>query len=102
MYIAMNQFRVQPDKSADFEKAWRERDSYLAEVPGFRQFHLLRGPLTEEGHQLYSSHVTWDDEASFRAWVGSEAFRKAHAGASLSGMLAGPPRLVCWTAVPME
>ena len=47
MYIAMNQFRVKPGAGAEFERAWRERQSYLSEVPGFESFHLLRGPLEE-------------------------------------------------------
>lgn len=44
MYVAMNNFKVAEDKAEDFERAWRERQSYLAEVPGFVQFalHLRR------------------------------------------------------------
>ena len=42
MYIAMNRFRVNAGFEEGFERMWRERDSYLAQVPGFRSFHLLR------------------------------------------------------------
>jgi len=99
MYIAMNHFRVQPDKTADFERAWRERKSFLAEVPGFREFHLLRGPA-EDGAQLYASHTVWADEAAFTAWTQSEAFRKAHAqGGKTVAFLVGPPRFVGWQSV---
>jgi heme-degrading monooxygenase HmoA len=66
MYIAMNQFRVKPGAGADFERAWRERQSYLSEVPGFESFNLLRGPL-EDGAQLYASHTVWTDEPAFKA-----------------------------------
>ena len=48
MYIAMNRFRIARGHEADFEKLWRERDSQLEGVPGFRTFHLLRGPANEE------------------------------------------------------
>jgi len=98
MYIAMNQFRVRAEQAEAFERAWRDRDSYLHEVPGFREFHLLRGPV-EDGVAIYSSHAVWQDEASFRAWTTSEQFRKAHARASLGDMLLGPPKLTGWTAV---
>lgn len=101
MYIAMNNFRVHPERSDDFERAWRERDSYLAGVPGFEQFHLLKGPLDDEGLQLYASHTVWQDEASFRAWVDSEAFRKAHAQGKLTGILAGPPKFLGWSTVDL-
>jgi heme-degrading monooxygenase HmoA len=98
MYIAMNHFRVVPERAAEFEERWRTRETYLAEVPGFREFHLLRGPV-EEGAQLYASHSTWDDEATFRAWTESESFRRAHAQGSVAGVLLGPPRFVGWTVV---
>jgi len=101
MYIAMNNFSVKPDKSREFEQAWRERQSFLAEVPGFQTFHLLRGPLDGEA-QLYASHTVWRDEAAFKAWTESEAFRKAHSqGGKTVAFLLGPPRFVGWQAVEM-
>lgn len=77
MYIAMNRFRVVRGSEADFEEVWRKRDRYLHTVPGFVEFHLLRGPEAED-HTLYASHSVWQDEDSFRAWTRSEAFRNAH------------------------
>jgi heme-degrading monooxygenase HmoA len=101
MYIAMNQFRVRPEAAADFERAWRERQSYLAEVPGFEQFHLLRGPV-DEGAQLYASHTVWRDQAAFEAWTTSEAFHKAHAqGGKTVQYLVGPPRFIGWQSVDL-
>jgi heme-degrading monooxygenase HmoA len=44
----------------------------------------------------------WRDEAAFRKWVDSEAFKKAHAQGKLTGVLAGPPRFVGWTSVPLD
>lgn len=80
MYIAMNRFRIVPGQEAAFEQVWRERDSRLKEVPGFIEFHLLKGPTTEE-HTLYASHTVWRSYADFEAWTRSEAFRQAHQGA---------------------
>jgi heme-degrading monooxygenase HmoA len=101
MYIAMNNFRVKPDLASAFEQAWRERESYLAEVPGFESFHLLRGPVDGEA-QLYASHTVWRDESAFRAWTESDAFKKAHAqGGKTVPMLLGPPKFLGWTAVDM-
>jgi len=99
MYIAMNHFRVKPELTAEFEQAWRERESFLAEVPGFESFHLLKGPV-EDGAALYASHTVWADEAAFTAWTRSEAFHKAHAkGGKTVQYLAGPPRFVGWQSV---
>ena len=100
MYIAMNHFRVDPDQTTAFEHAWRDRNSFLNEVPGFEQFHLLKGPVEEDGSASYASHTVWADEQSFRAWTQSEAFRKAHAqGGKTSSYLKGPPRFVGWQGV---
>jgi len=102
MYVAMNHFRIAPESVDAFERAWRERESFLAETPGFVSFHLLKSGAEADGAIPYASHTVWDDEASFRAWMGSDAFRKAHAQGKLSGILTGPPRFVGWTAVDLD
>ena len=80
MYIAMNRFKIALGREDDFIEVWRKRESHLDGVPGFKEFHLLRGPSTEE-HTLFASHSVWQSENAFIAWTHSEAFRKAHAGA---------------------
>jgi heme-degrading monooxygenase HmoA len=96
MFIAMNHFSVDPERGAEFEEIWRQRDSYLAEVPGFVRFALLRGD--EPGS--YASHSVWRDRAAFEAWTTSEAFKKAHAGARMpKGLLQGHPQVRTWEAV---
>lgn len=79
-YITMNRFRVKPGSESAFENVWLNRETFLHEVPGFKSFHLLKGP-SKEDHTLYASHTTWESEAAFQAWTRSEAFRKAHANA---------------------
>jgi heme-degrading monooxygenase HmoA len=80
MYIAMNRFKVALGSEADFETVWTSRDTHLKEVPGFVEFHLLKGPQRED-HVLYASHTIWSDYAAFENWTKSEAFRAAHRNA---------------------
>ena len=80
MFIAMNRFRITPGFEEGFEELWRRRDSYLDDVPGCREFHLLKGPSDDEC-SLYASHTVWENKAAFVAWTESEAFHKAHAQA---------------------
>ena len=91
MYIAMNRFRIAVGRESDFEDLWRQRDSHLKGVLGFREFHLLRGP-TEKDATLYASHSVWESSEAFEAWTNSEAFRNAHARARApGGTYLGPP-----------
>ena len=59
---------------------WKTRDRHLDGVPGFVEFHLLKGPAHDD-HTLYASHTIWRSEDDFVAWTKSENFRKAHANA---------------------
>src|SRR5215510_2985856 len=77
MYIAMNRFKIAKGSELAFEQLWKNRDSYLHELPGFVAFHLLKGPERDD-HVLYSSHTVWRGRADFEAWTRSEAFRLAH------------------------
>ena len=93
MFLAMNRFRIAPGMEEGFEKIWRERQTYLEEVPGFVSFALLKGE-TKEDSTLYSSHSVWESRAAFEAWTQSEHFRKAHAQANAPrGTYLGPPVL---------
>ena len=77
MFIAMNRFRVVRGFESSFEQVWLTRDIHLQTVPGFVEFHLLKGP-EEDDHTLYASHTVWRSKADFEAWTRSEAFRMAH------------------------
>jgi heme-degrading monooxygenase HmoA len=80
MYIAMNRFKVALGSEAAFEELWTSRDTHLKEVPGFVEFHLLKGPQRDD-HVLYSSHTIWASHAAFEGWTKSDAFRAAHRNA---------------------
>lgn len=85
MYIAMNRFKVQNGSEHAFEDIWKNRESTLHEMKGFREFHLLRGPVNEaEAYTLYASHAVWDSFEDFSAWTKSENFRAAHKNAGSS------------------
>ena len=99
MYIAMNRFRIAKGREKDFEELWRSRDSYLDEVPGFREFHLLRGQSDEE-MTLFASHSVWDSEQAFISWTESESFQKAHAQARApAGTYLGHPQFEGFSVV---
>ena len=79
-FIAMNRFKIALNREYDFENIWRKRETHLDNVPGFIDFHLVKGK-TEETHTLYASHSTWNTRKDFENWTKSEEFRKAHKGA---------------------
>ena len=93
MFLAMNRFAIAPGMEEGFEKVWRERESFLDEVPGFVSFALLRGPSDDE-QTLYASHSVWESREAFDAWTESENFRRAHAQANApKGTYLGHPNL---------
>jgi heme-degrading monooxygenase HmoA len=80
MFIAMNRFKVVKDGEREFEELWQGRTSNLRGLPGFREFHMLKGPERDD-HRLYSSHTVWESRRHFEDWTRSDAFRASHAGA---------------------
>ena len=68
MFIAMNRFRVKKGSEQAFEKVWLSRDSQLNKVPGFVEFHLLKGPEHED-FTLYASHTIWQSRPNRRHFV---------------------------------
>ncbi|MEM6627673.1 MAG: antibiotic biosynthesis monooxygenase, partial [Pseudomonadota bacterium] len=62
MFIAMNRFKIVPGQEGAFEEVWRSRETHLEEVPGFCEFHLLKGPKNDD-HTLYASHTLWESQA---------------------------------------
>jgi heme-degrading monooxygenase HmoA len=92
MFIAMNRFKIAPGCEDEFINIWKNRETHLDTVPGFKTFHLLKGPSTEE-YTLFASHSTWESGDAFEAWTKSEAFRKAHVNAGTNkDIYLGPPQ----------
>ena len=63
-FIAMNRFKIALSRENDFENIWAKRETQLNNVPGFIEFHLVKGK-TEETHTLYASHSTWASKKGF-------------------------------------
>jgi heme-degrading monooxygenase HmoA len=98
VFIAMNHFKIVPGKESEFEEVWKNRDSRLQNVPGVLRFALLRGDADNE----YISHSTWESRDAFMAWMQSPAFAAGHRGASMMGIVAGPPQVKLFEAVIAE
>ncbi|MQA00001.1 MAG: antibiotic biosynthesis monooxygenase [Dehalococcoidia bacterium] len=98
MFVAMNRFKVTEGQGDAFEQMWRERKSYLDQVPGFLHFLLLRGD--EPGD--YISHSTWESRDAFVAWTQSESFASGHRQGSVQNVLQGPPVVSLYDAVITE
>lgn len=100
-YIASNRFAVRKGKEAKFEKRWANRKSRLAELDGFRYFHLMRRvTLGEDGavdyddgddkassQGNYVSLTVWEKKNNFNAWRKGDAFREAHGGTSVGAFV---------------
>ena len=68
MFVAMNRFKIVKGKETEFENVWKNRDSFLENVPGFKNFNLIKGEAKED-HTLYASHSIWDTKEDFLNWT---------------------------------
>ena len=73
----MNRFKIVLGKEEKYKKVWRERDTHLNGVEGFKEFHLVKGETNNE-YSLYASHCVWKSKNDFIRWTKSEAFKLAH------------------------
>ena len=48
MFIAMNRFKIVLGKEKEFEEVWKNRDTHLNDVPGFKEFNLVKGETNDE------------------------------------------------------
>lgn len=88
MFISINHIPVAKGREQDFEEMFRKRDHSVEHQPGFFSLDILKpgqrmlmgsaSPPTEDDNNEYQVLSRWQDEASFRLWVQSDAFKKAH------------------------
>ena len=81
MYLAMNRFKIVPGRENDFETVWKNRETHLEDVKGFKKFNLIKGAGNED-FTLYVSHSEWNSEHDFWSWTKSDSFRLAHKDAA--------------------
>jgi len=95
-FVVFNRFNTRGGSApAAFEKRWANRKSSLAKMEGFRFFTLLRrcekvGGVEkeyEEGTPDYMSMTVWEDKETFNKWRKGPAFKDAHGGGTVMGVL---------------
>ncbi|MEX0973706.1 MAG: antibiotic biosynthesis monooxygenase [Solirubrobacterales bacterium] len=70
----MNVVQAKEGREGDFERAFLERERLLNQAEGFAGFELLRRDRERE----YVVLTRWDSEDAFKAWVGSDLFKRSH------------------------
>lgn len=77
MYVAMTHFQIIAGQELLFETLWKERESYLNTMQGYRGLFLMRG-AAEKRYTSYVSQFIWNSKEDFEAWTQSDEFIKAH------------------------
>ncbi len=75
-YVAINAVECTPEFRAQFEELFRTRAGLVERMPGFLGMWVLR-PRSSDAPYLVLT--LWESEEHFRAWLGSEQFRRGHA-----------------------
>jgi len=79
MFVTMNRFTIATEFREAFEDRFRQRESFLGEVPGFIRNTVLR-PVEGSSNQ-HIVMTLWTSREAFENWTKSDSFRKAHANA---------------------
>jgi heme-degrading monooxygenase HmoA len=91
MYLAMSRLKVISGKEVEFEKAWRDRETSIDGVKGFKKLNLIKGYINNE-YSLYVFHSEWDSKKDFTNWIKSDSFKIAHIDpTSQKNLFLGPP-----------
>ncbi len=75
-YIVNNRIYVNPGYEELFEARFAARAGQIDKQPGFVAMRVLR-PMGS--HAPYVVETEWQSQEAFRAWVGSDDFKQAHA-----------------------
>ncbi len=81
-FVAINVLTVPAAMRDTLEQRFANRAGEVDKMDGFEAFELLR-PV--EGQDAYLVYTRWDSQASFQAWLSSQAFGQGHAQASADG-----------------
>ena len=75
IYSVANRLPIAPDWQEEFEERFRKRAGEIDKQLGFVRMQILR-PDAEGLPNVVLT--TWQDQASFESWVGSDDFKIAH------------------------
>ncbi len=85
MFISINHIPIKKGRETDFERMFQERERAVEDQPGFHSLDLLKpgmrmlmGGKPEQTDNEYQVLTRWDSEESFKGWVHSDAFKRAH------------------------
>lgn len=79
MITVANRIQVAPEHAEGFERRFRERMHHVDHSPGFERNRVLRPTRAGDPYVVLTE---WESREAFEAWMQSDAFRQAHAGAS--------------------
>ena len=74
--VKINVIEVPEGRAEVLEQRFAARAGEVETVDGFESFDLLR---PTEGTDKYLVVTKWRDDASFQAWMNSDAFQRGHA-----------------------
>lgn len=90
MYIVSNRVPVASGFEYQFEERFRTRAGQVERQPGFVRMEVLKPASPDTPYVVLTA---WEDEAAFKAWVGSDDFREAHRNPLPREAFAGEGRL---------
>jgi heme oxygenase (mycobilin-producing) len=92
MYIVCNRIAVNEGYEAAFEDRFASRAALVDSMPGFIAFNLMR---PKNQGDPYIVMTIWQEEAAFKSWTDSEAFKSQHANSRTlpPEAFAGRPKL---------
>lgn len=96
MYVVMNVVEANEGRVDDFERAFRNRERLVQQAEGFVGFELLRRDRDRE----YVVLTRWENEETFKAWVGGELFKRSHRHAD--GQFAHGNEVRCYDVLDVE
>lgn len=75
MHVVTNRVFVHPDWQQEFEDRFNKRVGQIELQSGFVKMYILK-PNSEQAP--YVVYTEWQDENSFKQWVGSDDFKLSH------------------------
>jgi heme oxygenase (mycobilin-producing) len=96
LFIVMNVVEAKEGRVEDFENAFLQRERLVQQSEGFVVFELLRRDRDRE----YVVLTKWDNEESFKAWVGSDLFKRSHRHAD--GQFAHGSEVRCYDVIDAQ